>query len=264
VYFAFHFENDIWRANQVRNSNVVAGTDLAGFFDHSEYEEAKKKGDEQIKRMILAKLSNTTVTVVLIGAETANRPYVKYEIEQSIARKNGLLGIYIDQLKDQAGQTSLRGPKPAVPPGVEFPAYVWDGDLPKFAREIEAAGKRSDALRGTAPQPPRKDTGFGWLIALGLALAGTAAAARNPWNRNFSNETVSLDRKTFTGCSFENCSLVANTDDFRIRSCTFSGCTMQVGPYAHYGANGAKISRLWNVVNAQWWEPGASDPVTIE
>ena len=38
--------------------------------------------------------------MVLIGAETANRPWVKYEIEQSIARKNGLLGIYIHRLKD--------------------------------------------------------------------------------------------------------------------------------------------------------------------
>src|SRR2546422_8025143 len=118
VYFAFHFENDIWRVNQVRNSNVVAGTDLAGFFDHSEYEEAKKKGDEEIKRLIRAKLNNTTVTVVLIGAETAYRPYVKYEIEQSIARKNGLLGVYIHHLKDKDGNTSSRGPKPTVPAGI--------------------------------------------------------------------------------------------------------------------------------------------------
>ena len=44
VFFSFHYDRDIWRANQVRNCNVVAGTDVAGFFDHSEYEEAKKKG----------------------------------------------------------------------------------------------------------------------------------------------------------------------------------------------------------------------------
>lgn len=147
VYFAFHFENDIWRVNQVRNSNVVAGPDQAGFFDHSEYAEAKKKGDEEIKRLIRAKLNNTTVTVVLIGTETASRPYVKYEIEQSIARKNGLLGVYIHHLKDQNSHTSTRGPKPTVPSTVEFPTYDWDGDLTKFAKEIEAAGKRSDALR---------------------------------------------------------------------------------------------------------------------
>jgi hypothetical protein len=31
---------------------------------------------------------------------------------------------------------------------VIFPTYDWDGDLDKFRREIEAAGKRSDALQG--------------------------------------------------------------------------------------------------------------------
>lgn len=148
VFFSFHYSNDIWRANQVRNSNVVAGVDTAGFFDHSEYEEAKKTGNDGIKRMILKNLKKTSVTVVLIGAETASRPWVKYEIAQSIAQENGLLGIYIHHLRDQDRNSSLfRGPKPAVPAGIEFPAYDWDRDLEKLRKAIEAAGKRSDALR---------------------------------------------------------------------------------------------------------------------
>lgn len=147
TFFSFHFDGDIWRANQVRNANVVAGPDTAGYFDHSEYQEAKKTGDEGIKRMILRHLNNTTVTVVLIGNQTAYRPWVKYEIEQSIARKNGLLGVHIHHLKNKDGQTSMRGSKPTVPTNIEFPAYDWDGDLDRFGREIEAAGKRSDALR---------------------------------------------------------------------------------------------------------------------
>jgi len=147
VFFSFHFDGDIWRANQVRNANVVAGTDMAGFFDHSEYEEAKKKGSEGIKRMILGNLNNTSVTVVLIGAQTAYRPWVKYEIEQSIGQKNGLLGIYIHHLKEKDGTTSARGSKPSVPQGIDFPAYDWDKDLDRFRKEIESAGKRADALR---------------------------------------------------------------------------------------------------------------------
>jgi MTH538 TIR-like domain (DUF1863). len=147
VFFSFHHEKDIWRANQIRNANVVAGPHLAGFFDHSEYEEANKTGKAGTRRMILEHLKDTTVTVVLIGAETANRPWVKYEIEQSIAHKNGLLGIYIHHLKDSNKRSCSRGPKPVVPPGVEFPAYVWDKDLDRFRKAIEAAGKRADALR---------------------------------------------------------------------------------------------------------------------
>ena len=152
VFFSFHYSNDIWRANQVRNCNVVAGADIAGFFDHSEYEDAKKKGREAIKRMILNNLDGTSVTVVLIGKETASRPWVRFEIEESIKRKNGLLGIYIHHLKDQKGDLAVfSGSKPAVPLGIKFPAYVWDRDIVRFRNEIEAAGKRSDALRN----PPK-------------------------------------------------------------------------------------------------------------
>jgi hypothetical protein len=147
VFFSFHHENDIWRANQIRNANVVAGPHLAGFFDHSEYEEANKTGKAGTRRMIRKHLQDTTVTVVLIGTETANRPWVKYEIELSIARKNGLLGIYIHHLKDPNKPPTSRGAKPAVPKSVDFPAYDWDKDLDRFRKEIEAAGKRADALR---------------------------------------------------------------------------------------------------------------------
>lgn len=148
VFFSFHFERDIWRVNQVRNSNVVAGIDQAGFFDHSEYEEAKKKGEADIKRLIRRKLDGTSVTVVLIGAETASRPFVQYEIQESIDRKNGLLGIHIHHLKNSSLQSDwLPGAKPSVPWSVDFPAYDWDGDLARFRRAIEDAGMRSDKLR---------------------------------------------------------------------------------------------------------------------
>jgi len=148
VFFSFHYDNDIWRANQVRMANVVAGPDRAGFFDHSEYDEAKKQGAEGIRRMINRHLKNTSVTVVLIGAETAGRPWVRYEVDKSIEQGNGLLGIRIHHLKNQNGETSFfSGPTPRVPAGVEFPVYDWDGDLDRFRKAIEAAGKRSDALR---------------------------------------------------------------------------------------------------------------------
>ncbi|MEZ4401316.1 MAG: TIR domain-containing protein [Kofleriaceae bacterium] len=147
VFFSFHFDNDIWRANQVRNSNVVHGPDAAGFFDHSEYEEAKKKSDDEIDRMIKARLKGTTVTIVLIGTETASRPWVKREIALSAAQKNGFLGIRIHHLKNEKGETSSAGPVPAVPAGVEFPVYSWDGEIEKFKKAIEAAGQRADAWR---------------------------------------------------------------------------------------------------------------------
>jgi hypothetical protein len=149
VFFSFHYDRDVWRANQVRNCNVVAGTDIAGFFDHSEYEEAKKKGREGIERMINRNLRNTSVTVILTGKETARRPWVRYEIRKSIEQDNGLLGIRIHHLKNQDSESDWwPGPAPDIPADVEFPIYDWDRDLDRFRKAIEAAGKRSDGLRG--------------------------------------------------------------------------------------------------------------------
>jgi hypothetical protein len=148
VFFSFHYDNDIWRANQVRNANVVHGADTAGFFDHSEYLDAKAKGATAIERMILGHLNNTSVTVVLIGTETAYRPWVRFELAESVKRKNGLLGIRIHHLKNQRHESAFfAGPTPSVPWGYPFPVYDWDRDIDRFRREIEAAGKRSVASR---------------------------------------------------------------------------------------------------------------------
>jgi len=148
VFFSFHYDRDVWRANQVRNCNVIQGPETAGFFDHSEYEEAKRQGQAGIRRMILSHLEGTTVTVVLIGKQTAERPWVRYEIAQSVARQNGLLGVHIYHLKDQDGDSAWwQGKKPEVPSYVPFPTYEWDKDVVRLKREIEAAAGRAESWR---------------------------------------------------------------------------------------------------------------------
>lgn len=87
TFFSFHFERDSWRAGQVRNSGLFKGNE-AGFIDKADWEEVKRKGDQAIKKWIDDQLYGTSVTVVLIGNETAERKYVGYEIEQSAKRGN--------------------------------------------------------------------------------------------------------------------------------------------------------------------------------
>lgn len=109
VFFSFHYDNDVWRANVVRNSWVTKpDRETAGFMDKAAFEELKKKGDTAVKNWIDSQLYGTTVTVVLIGSETLNRPYVQYELEKSFSRGNGIIGIFIDQIKDQYGNTSSK------------------------------------------------------------------------------------------------------------------------------------------------------------
>lgn len=107
VFFSFHYENDVWRANAVRNSWVTQGKEAAGFIDKADFEEVKQKGDSAVKNWIDNQLDGTSVTVVLIGSETLNRPYVKYEIEQSIKRGNAIIGVAIGGIKNQYQLTSV-------------------------------------------------------------------------------------------------------------------------------------------------------------
>ena len=79
----------------------------AGFWDAAKWEEAKKKGEKAVHDWIDDQLNGTSVTAVLIEAETADRPYVGYEIQQSHTRSNGILGIYIHNMKDVDSKNSI-------------------------------------------------------------------------------------------------------------------------------------------------------------
>ena len=106
VFFSFEYEHDVSRANVVRNSWVTQGKEAVDFIDAVDFEEIKKGGDAAIKKWIREQLTGTSVTVVLVGSHTCSSKYVKYEIEQSEAQRNGLLGIDISKIKDLKGETS--------------------------------------------------------------------------------------------------------------------------------------------------------------
>lgn len=126
VFFSFHYQRDLWRVNVVRNSGVIDGVAAAGFHDASLWEETQRKGEDAVKRLIDVGLNGTSVTVVLIGAETATRRYVSYEIDKSIARGNGLLGILIHNIKDQFGNLDVRGAIPSTLSSSGAPIYTWE------------------------------------------------------------------------------------------------------------------------------------------
>ena len=112
IFFSFHYERDAWRAGQVRNCNVVSSEDQYGFVDAVDWESIKKKGDAAVERWIDDQLKYTSVTVVLIGAETASREWVQHEILKSWNRGNGIVGIRIHNIKDQDQKTDTAGRNP--------------------------------------------------------------------------------------------------------------------------------------------------------
>jgi hypothetical protein len=112
TFFSFHYERDVWRVGQVRNCNLLPTEDQHGFIDSVDWESIKRQGDDAIKRWIADQLNNTSVTAVLIGAETAGRSWVQHEIIQSWNRGNGIVGVWIHNIKDQDSKTDVAGRNP--------------------------------------------------------------------------------------------------------------------------------------------------------
>ena len=173
VFFSFHFEHDIFRANQVRMSNVVSGYEKAGFFDESEYEKVKLSDRATIARRLRELLDRTTVTIVLVGRETHTRPWVDFEIEESKKRKNGFLAIYIHHLWCMRSRScDPETPLPPLPRGLpeDTSILLWrDNAAGVIGHHIEQAGQRAEELR-------RQEAEFPYLkAALGIG-AGVLGA----------------------------------------------------------------------------------------
>lgn len=157
AFFSFHFERDVWRAGQIRNCWVTQDREDAGFWDAAAWESVKRKGNDAVHTWIDNQLKGTSVTVVLIGAETAQRDYVGYEIKQSYEKGNGMLGICIHNMKDAASRTDIRGANPfanwhIIRDGRQvylselYPTYDWvtDDGRANIGQWIEAAAKKAN------------------------------------------------------------------------------------------------------------------------
>lgn len=123
VFFSFHYARDAWRVGQVRNCNVISQLEKTPFYDKAEWESIKRQGDQAVRNWIDAQLKGTSVTVVLVGKETASRRWVKYEIAKSLELGKGLIGIDISKIKDRYGETDETGKNP-LPAG--YPLYLWN------------------------------------------------------------------------------------------------------------------------------------------
>ena len=113
TFFSFHYDNDIWRASQVRNSDVVDdGIEESGFIDGASWESIKREGDDAVRDWINRQMKGCSVTVVLIGSDTYDRKWVNYEIEKSYREGMGLVGVRIHKIEDENGNRDQRGENP--------------------------------------------------------------------------------------------------------------------------------------------------------
>ena len=130
--------------NIVRNSwRIRPGDDSqpAKWFDHSIWEESKRKGDPALKKLIHDGMQYSSVTCVLAGTDTWRRPWVRYEIAYALARGNGLLTVYIHGVNCMKTGTCTKGNNPLDYIGLKWSddgkAYIWEnwnGTWRKYAR----------------------------------------------------------------------------------------------------------------------------------
>lgn len=109
VFFSFHYDNDNWRAGQIRNIGKV---DSNSTFSDNDWEEVKEKTDSKIKEWIDEQLNKRSCLVVLIGEKTANRKWINYEIEKAYYLNKGIVGIYIHKLENSLGKQDNIGNNP--------------------------------------------------------------------------------------------------------------------------------------------------------
>jgi len=109
VMFSFEYNKDNWRAGQVRAMGKVSNSST---FSGNEWEEVKEKTDTKIKTWIDNQLAMRSCLVVLVGATTSSRKWVKYEIEKAYEMGKAIVGIYIHGLKNTSGDQANKGSNP--------------------------------------------------------------------------------------------------------------------------------------------------------
>ncbi|WP_416416333.1 TIR domain-containing protein [Paenarthrobacter aromaticivorans] len=95
VFYSFHYERDVHRVQLVRNINALEGQSL---LNSQAWEEVRRRGQQAIVDWVDEQMKWKKAVVVLIGQETAKRPWVTYEIEKAWRAKRPLLGVRIHGL----------------------------------------------------------------------------------------------------------------------------------------------------------------------
>jgi hypothetical protein len=128
VFYSFHYKPDVWRTSQIRNAGIVDGSRTV---TDNEWETVTRGGDAAIERWIVDQMSGKSCVVVLIGAETARRKWIEYEIKKAWEEGKGVVGIQVHNLKDDYGRQASKGANP-------FDAFNIDGvSLSRIVKSYE-------------------------------------------------------------------------------------------------------------------------------
>jgi len=109
VFFCFEYNKDYWRAVQLCN---LGKTGYAFAFSDHAWEEVRVKTNDTIEKWIDEQIKICSCVVVLIGATTATRKWVLYEIEKAYELNKGIVGIFVHKITDRIGYQTGKGKNP--------------------------------------------------------------------------------------------------------------------------------------------------------
>lgn len=109
VFYSFHYSSDSWRVQQIVKIGSLEGQPI---LNAQAWETVKRQGKSAIEKWIADQMSYKKAVVVLVGAQTAGRPWVKHEIIKAWNDKKPLVGIRIHGLADSAGNSDVPGADP--------------------------------------------------------------------------------------------------------------------------------------------------------
>jgi hypothetical protein len=127
VFYSLHYDADRTRCAGILSSSTLQGNLEAKL---PEWDKIKRSGDFAVKRWLENALKGRSCCVVLIGAKTADRPLVRYEIKRSRELKLAMFGVRVHNLRDAAGLQSARGDNPFEHPDTGLGNFA--ADVPVF------------------------------------------------------------------------------------------------------------------------------------
>jgi len=109
VFFSFHYGRDAMRVQQILQMGALEGQTILNAQD---WQSVQRRGKEAIAAWIDEQMLYKTAAIVLIGSETASRPWVQYEVRKAWNDRRSLLGVRIHGLSDPRTGTDRPGTNP--------------------------------------------------------------------------------------------------------------------------------------------------------
>lgn len=134
VFYSFHYDRDVHRVQLVRNINVLVGQIL---LNSQDWEAVRQRGSKAIETWIDEQMSYKRAVIVLIGQETASRPWVLYEIGKAWQEKRPMLGIRIHGLSSM-GTVDAAGANPFNAVGGVAGVPVFDPTARDWSGKIDS------------------------------------------------------------------------------------------------------------------------------